>query len=155
MLSICFQLAHLESKWMWPGKDKVNFGQINKEVGIVEQQLKPLVQNLYKLNKDDKKTFWSTKFVCTLFISLCLPSCALSIVARKHRSTQLRLINNVLETSVKVLELQARSKLVVDVQMILTKIRPKRDVRSRFHLLCETDLNSITSLGLEPKSDSN
>jgi hypothetical protein len=57
MLSICFQLAHLESKWMWPGKDKVNFGQINKEVGIVEQQLKPLVQNLYKLNKDDKKTF--------------------------------------------------------------------------------------------------
>jgi hypothetical protein len=42
---------------MWPGKDKVNFGQINKEVGIVEQQLKPLVQNLYKLNKDDKKTF--------------------------------------------------------------------------------------------------
>jgi len=25
----------------WPGKDKVNFGQIDKEVGIVEQQLKP------------------------------------------------------------------------------------------------------------------
>jgi hypothetical protein len=42
--------------------------------------------------------------------------------------------------------------LVVDVQMI-TKIRPKRDVRSRFHSLCETDPNSITSLGLEPKSD--
>jgi hypothetical protein len=34
----------------------------------------------------------------------------------------------VLETSVKVLELEARS-LVVDVQMI-TKIRPKRDVRT-------------------------
>ena len=36
---------------------------------------------------------------------------------------------------------------------MITKIRPKRDVRSRFHSLCETDLNSITSLGLEPKSD--
>jgi hypothetical protein len=38
-----------------------------------------------------------------------LPSCALSLVVRKHRSTQLRLINNVLETSVKALELEVRS----------------------------------------------
>ena len=61
-------------------------------------------------------------------------------------------INNVLETSVKVLELGARS-LVVDVQM-MTKSDQKRDVRSRYHSLCEVDPNSIivgsrTKVGLK------
>ena len=71
---------------------------------------------------------------------------------KKHRFTQLRSINNVLETSVKVLELGARS-LVVDVQM-MTKSDQKRDVRSRYHSLCEVDPNSIivgsrTKVGLK------
>jgi len=38
-----------------PKKTQSTLGKLlNKEVGIVEQQLKPLVQNLYKLNKDDE-----------------------------------------------------------------------------------------------------